>query len=165
MRCEHTDELPRVRQAIENLGRLAELFFERREQLAREIGLTVPQWHILEEIAGQNFMPSMFARERESSPAAVSRILRQVQDRGLVTVSISATDGRQRRYELTERGARVLERLRGFRQRAIEAVWLDLDPAEVSRFSRFSADLIERLEVYARGKETDDGKDTLRKSV
>jgi len=158
-----------VREAIEGLGRLAEMFLDRREQLARKGGLTVPQWQILEEIAGEHFMPSMFARRRESSPAAVSKILRQLQDRDLITVSISQNDGRQRDYELTVAGREALAAVRDARRRAIEGVWMDLDPEEVARFSEFSDLLVERLEAYARGdvrgdaggKEEDDGQESV----
>ena len=41
-------------------------------------------------------MPSLFARHRDSSPPAVSRIIRQLLRKRLITVSVSATDGRQR---------------------------------------------------------------------
>jgi DNA-binding MarR family transcriptional regulator len=154
-----------IREAIESLGRLAEMFLDRREQLAREGGLTVPQWQVLEEIAGENFMPSMFARRRESSPAAVSKILRQLLDRDLISVSISQNDGRQREYELTAAGRDALEAVRDARRRAIEGVWMDLDPDEVVRFSEFSDRLVERLEAYASGdarrKEENDGQESV----
>ena len=69
--------------AIEGLQRLAELFERRRAQLARRVGLSDPQWRVLEEIAREDFMPSLFARRRDAHPAAVSRTLRQLLDRGL----------------------------------------------------------------------------------
>jgi DNA-binding MarR family transcriptional regulator len=147
-----TAEEVAIREAIGNLGRLAEVFLDRREQLAREAGLSVPQWQVLEEIVEEHFMPSMFARKRESSPAAVSKILRQLLDKGLVSVAVSPNDGRQREYELTPEGREALERVREARRRAIEAVWLDLDPDEVGRFSVFSDRLIQRLEAYAVGR-------------
>src|SRR5688572_13926862 len=88
--------------SIEQLQRLADLFVQRREQLARAVGLTVQQWHVLEEISDEHFMPSMFARSRESSAAAVSKIIRQLLDKGLVAVAVDAKDGRVRRYTLTD---------------------------------------------------------------
>jgi len=138
-----------VLEAIARLQRLAELFHLRRGQLARECGLTEAQWRVLEEIATEHFMPSMFARTSESSPPAVSRLIRQLMDRDLVSVSVATTDGRQRRYALTATGRRLLARLRAARARAIDAVWMDLPSAQLDDFVRFSDVLIPRLEAYA----------------
>jgi DNA-binding MarR family transcriptional regulator len=142
-----------VHGAIGRLQRLAELFRQRRGQLARSAGLSEQQWRVLEEIATEHFMPSMFARGRESTAAAVSRIIRQLLDKGLIAVSVSKHDGRQRTYVLTARGTRTLESLRERRRRAIDTVWMDLDPDALAAFSRFSEDLIGRLETYARQQE------------
>lgn len=134
--------------AIESLQRLSDLFALRREQLAREVGLSISQWRVLDEIAQEEFMPSLFARQRDCSAAAVSKILRQLQDEGLVSVSVSPEDGRQRLYALTARGRRLLERVRRSRARAIESIWSDLDPRDLTRFTRFSRKLSTRLESY-----------------
>jgi len=96
---------PAVHRAIGQLQRLTELFGKRRVQLATGVGLTEQQWRVLEEIATEHFMPSMFARGRRSTAAAVSRIIRQLLDKQLVSVSVSRTDGRQRRYVLTAKGS------------------------------------------------------------
>jgi DNA-binding MarR family transcriptional regulator len=141
--------IPTVHRAIAQLQRLADLFGRRRAQLATEAGLSEQQWRVLERIATEHFMPSMFARDRKSSAAAVSRIIRQLLDKQLVSVSVSSTDGRQREYVLTAKGKRTLETLRAQRRRAIDAVWMDLDPKALEAFTRFSAELITRLEAYA----------------
>jgi DNA-binding MarR family transcriptional regulator len=91
----------------------------------------------------------MFARTSESSPPAVSRLIRQLMDRDLITVSVAAEDGRQRRYALTAAGRRLLDRLRAARARAIDTVWMDLPAGQVGAFVRFSDVLIPRLEAYA----------------
>lgn len=134
--------------AIEGLQLLADLFDQRREQIAREVGLTVPQWRVLDEISREDFMPSLFARRRACSPAAVSKTLRPLIDQGLVRVSVSREDRRQRIYELSARGRGVLERVRALRARAIEAIWSDLDAGELARFADFSQELGQRLESY-----------------
>jgi DNA-binding MarR family transcriptional regulator len=139
---------PDVLQAIASLQRLAELFAERRRQLAREANLTETQWRVLEEAEGEDFMPSMFARRRACTPAAVSRTLRQLLDRELLRVSIGASDGRQRVYRLTANGRRTLARLRESRARAIETVWEGFSPEQLLAFSRFASDLADRLEAY-----------------
>ena len=138
-----------VHEAIGRLQRLADLFHQRRTQLAQGAGLTEAQWEVLERIASEQFMPSLFARHRDSSPPAVSRIIRQLLRKRLITVSVSATDGRQRRYQLTARGRKTLDALRVLRRRAIDTVWMDLDPRALTAFTDFSGELISRLEAYA----------------
>ena len=141
----------RIRDAIEQFGALAEIFDRRRETLAREAGLTVEQWRALEAIATEHFMPSMFARGRKSSPAAVSKILRQLLEAGLVTVAVASGDLRQRSYALSARGRRTLARLRAARRAAIDAIWMDLPAPEVEAFERFARRLIAKIESYERG--------------
>ena len=70
-----------AQRAIASLQRLAEAFAERRRQLAAEAELTETQWRVLEGIGGEGFLPSMFARQRDVSAAAVSRTLRQLLER------------------------------------------------------------------------------------
>ena len=137
-----------VHEAIGRLQRLADLFHQRRTQLAQGAGLTEAQWEVLERIASEQFMPSLFARHRDSSPPAVSRIIRQLLRKRLITVSVSTTDGRQRRYQLTARGRKTLDTLRGLRRRAIDTIWMDLDPHALAAFTDFSGELITRLEAY-----------------
>jgi DNA-binding MarR family transcriptional regulator len=136
-------------EAIECLARLVELTQHRREQLAASVGLTDQQWGVLEEVATEHFMPSLFARRRESSPAAVSKILRQLVEKGLVLATIAKDDGRQRRYLLTAKGKRVMDRLRESREAAVQQVWLTLDREAVRSFTEFGRGLIVRLERYA----------------
>jgi len=141
--------------AVRGLQRLAEVFERRRQQLARQAGLTDAQWRVLEEIENDDFMPSLFARRSECTPAAVSRTLRQLQERKLIDVAISSRDARQRDYALSGLGERVLGRLRENRERALETVWSDLPSEEIERFGRFSAELADRLERYAASSDGD----------
>ena len=101
-----SNQTNRVHGAIACLQRLAGLLAERRAQIARSVELTEQQWAVLEEISTEHFMPSLFAKQRESSAAAVSKILRQLLAKGLVSVQLGEEDGRQRRYELTAKGKR-----------------------------------------------------------
>ncbi len=135
--------------AIEGLQRLAEVFDRRRQQLAHEVGLSDGQWRLLEEVATEHFMPSLFARRRRCTPAAVSRTLKQLLAADMIGVSISSKDARQRDYALTDRGRRALEHVQSSRERALDAVWRDLPRAELERFGSFSAALADRLELYA----------------
>ncbi len=140
---------PDTLDAIAALQRVAELFSERRLQLARESGITETQWRVLEEVDGESFMPSMFARRRSCAPSAVSRTLRQLLERDLVRVSIGETDSRQRVYRLTAKGRRALARLSARRRQAIEAVWAPMRRGDLRSFTRLANDLADRLEDYS----------------
>jgi DNA-binding MarR family transcriptional regulator len=161
-----TEDAPEhaAHRAIEVHGRLCAVYASRRQQLAQSVGLTEQQWEVLEEINTEHFMPSLFARRRESSAAAVSKIIRQLIDKGLVRVTVSRADGRQRNYVLSAGGKRAIAGLRDARQDAIEKVWLHVKPESLFEFSRVAEELAARLELYARGietKEKDDGKDAV----
>ena len=136
--------------AIACLQQLSELFSARREQLAATVDLTEHQWAVLEQTTSEHFMPSMFARSRQSSAAAVSKTLRQLIDKGLVSVAIDEKDGRQRHYELTPKGRRVMEQLRHSREAAVRDVWMKFEPQRLRAFTEFASELSERLEQYSR---------------
>ena len=135
--------------AIDCLRRLTDAFGRRRQQLAQSVGLTEHQWSVLEEISTEHFMPSMFAKSRESTAAAVSKVIRQLVDKGLVSVSLSKSDGRQRNYVLTPRGKKTMAALRANREVAIDRVWSGLAAEEVQRFVEFGNQLTTRLDEYA----------------
>jgi DNA-binding MarR family transcriptional regulator len=140
-------------EAIACLGRLTDAFQQRREQLALSVGLSDGQWGVMEEIAREHFMPSMFAKTRESSAAAVSKTLRQLLDKDLISVTLSKSDGRQRAYVLTAKGKRVMESLRQGRELAIEKIWLTLDRDGLENFAAFAQTLTLRLEQYGTRKQ------------
>ncbi len=152
-----SQQLPRevVYSAIEALQRLADSMERRRQQLAQRVGLSLRQWQVLEEISQPGFMPSLFARRRDSSPAGVSRVLRQLLDRGLVVASISGADARRREYSLTPAGAKRIAELRSARESAMEAVWDGLALGDVEHFVRFGGHLADRLEAYAEQQRPD----------
>jgi len=136
--------------AIACLRQLTELFTARREQLADAVDLTEHQWAVLEQTTSEHFMPSMFARSRQSSAAAVSKTLRQLIDKGLVSAAIDAKDGRQRHYALTSKGHRVMEQLRQNREAAVRDVWMTFEPKQLRAFTEFATELSSKLEVYSR---------------
>ena len=141
-----------VHLAISRLQQLTELFHRRRSQLASAAGITEQQWLVLEKISQEHFIPSLFARERDSSAAAVSKIIRQLVDKGFVDVALNREDARQREYTLTSRGKKLMTRLRALREQAIDSIWMQLDHAELKRFCRFGDKLIGAIESYE-GKE------------
>lgn len=135
--------------AVEVISRLAGLFAIRRRQLAERAGLTVQQWQALESVQLEHFMPSLFAAERDSSPAAVSKILRQLSDKGLIEAELSRVDGRQRNYSVTPAGRLCLDGLRAERKRAIERVWMQLSEQELAEFEAVGTKLGGLLERFA----------------
>jgi DNA-binding MarR family transcriptional regulator len=137
-----------IHQAIEALQRLSDLFNQRREQIALGARLSVRQWGLLEEIATDHFMPSLFAQHRSVTPAAVSKLVRSLLERDLIRSSIAEGDRRQRNYVLTSAGRRLLDRVRLTRQNAINEVWADLPATELRRFAQFGDKLGDRLESY-----------------
>ena len=161
-------QLAEIHAAIEVLGRLSSAFGDRRQQLAQSVGLTEHQWGVLEEISTEHFMPSMFARQRDSTPAAVSKTLRQLIDKGLVEVKLSKSDGRQRDYQLSRRGRRTMDELRDARALAIEQIWQKLDRDEIRRFTAFGNLLAQALTEHANtiSQERDEhGNDAVRESL
>jgi len=138
-----------IHAAIACLQRLTDIFQQRRVQLAQSVGLSEQQWAVLEEISSEHFMPSMFAKSRASSAAAVSKILRQLADKQLVRSKVDSDDGRQRRYELTAKGKATMATIRQKREQAINAVWVPLEVAHLETFTRIGEELTERLEAYA----------------
>ncbi len=138
----------RIDETIASLQGLVEIFEDRREALARSVGLSPTQWQVLEQVGRDDFMPSLFARRRDVSAAAVSRTLRQLLDLRLVDVQISPRDARQRLYRVTEKGRKALDEVHAERARAISAVWETLSDADLTRFGRLARALTERLHEY-----------------
>jgi DNA-binding MarR family transcriptional regulator len=135
-------------EAVAVLGRLSDAFRSRREALAASVGLTEGQWGLLEEISSESFMPSMFARSRVCSAAAVSKTLRQLREKGLAVTGLSAEDARRRDYELTAKGGELLATLRAEREAAIASIWESFDPKDLAAFAAFGNELASRLEAY-----------------
>ena len=95
-------------------------------------------------------MPSMFAKERESSPAAVSKILRQLADKRLIASALNDRDGRKRAYYLTDEGKRVMSALRSLREQAVDRIWMGMDEQLLNTFCDFGAQLVASIESYSR---------------
>ena len=131
--------------AIEQLQTLTHLFLKKRAALAKQVGLTEAQWRVLEEIQQVDFMPSMFAAKREYSKAAVSKLLRQLQEKKLIRLISDASDGRIRKYALTGSGEAALKALRLIREQAIEEIWVPLDSELLKKTIAFNQTLIDKL--------------------
>ncbi len=159
-------------QCVAVLGQLTALFEERRRQLAESVGLSVQQWQMLEEVQHEHFMPSLFAQQRASSAAAVSKILRQLTNKGLVVPNVSVLDGRKRNYQVTDLGQELLSQVRAQRKKAIDEVWMRLSYDELGQFAAVGATIVERLDRWAEDQRPNttkqgdrNGQDALRKGV
>jgi len=139
------DEL--IFEAIGQLQALSHIFIRKRADLAKQAGLTEAQWRLLDEIAQEAFMPSMFAAQRENSKAAVSKTLRQLTDAGLITVAIASGDARQRKYSLTPLAEKKLKQLKQLREAAIDEVWRPIDRKLLAQAVKFNEQLIMRLKA------------------
>jgi DNA-binding MarR family transcriptional regulator len=149
---EPSEDRTQALEAVRTLGRLATVFAERRRQLAESVGLTDQQWQALEEVQEEHFMPTLFAQKRETSAAAVSKILRQLTDKGLIVPRVSEHDGRQRSYTLTPKGQELLLQLQKEREAVIAKVWMTYPSPTLSEFSAFGNDLARRLEALLEPK-------------
>jgi DNA-binding MarR family transcriptional regulator len=67
----------------------------------------------------------------------------------LVVASIAQHDGRHRKYELTAKGKKSMDRLRELREEAIRQVWAQLPADDLKSFTRLNALLIEKIRAYA----------------
>ncbi len=140
-------------EAIELMRLLTAVFLKRRGQLAAKVGLTEQEWILLERMQTEHFMPSMFAKERDSSPAAVSKILRRLMEKKIIEAQLSNKDSRKREYCLTAEGKKVMSSLREMRERAIKNIWMTFDEKTLSTFCDFGSRLIESIELYSQKEE------------
>jgi len=134
--------------AINSLNKLFDIFQKRRAAIAAEVGLTDMQWQVLEEVSTVHFMPSLFATKRESSRAAVSKILKQLTGKGLLDVALNSKDGRVREYFLTREGENIMKKIRASREDAILKIWMNYSEKQLMDFCEFNEDLISSMESY-----------------
>ncbi|MBN2801802.1 MAG: MarR family transcriptional regulator [Deltaproteobacteria bacterium] len=134
--------------AINSLNRLFEIVQKRRAAIAAEVGLTDMQWQVLEEISTEHFMPSLFATKRKSSRAAVSKILKQLTDKGLLDVALNSQDARVREFFLTSDGENIMKKIRASREDAILEIWMNYSEQQLMDFCEFNEDLIGSMESY-----------------
>jgi DNA-binding MarR family transcriptional regulator len=88
----------------------------------------------------------------------VSKILRQLTDKGIIVAGISEKDARQRDYTVTPLGKKLLARVRKERQRAIDEVWRKFDDKRLALFQSVGGELALRLDAWAKANRS--GKST-----
>jgi DNA-binding MarR family transcriptional regulator len=109
------------------------------------MGLTAPLASALSVIVfGGPLSLGALARAEQVRPPTISRVVAQLERRGLVTREPDAEDGRVQRVRATAKGRRVLEAGRARRVASLAALLAPLAPADLVALER-SAQLIERL--------------------
>jgi DNA-binding MarR family transcriptional regulator len=109
------------------------------------MGLTAPLASALSVIVfGGPLSLGALARAEQVRPPTISRVVAQLERRGLVRREADAEDGRVQRVRATPKGRRVLEAGRARRVASLAALLAALAPAELAALER-SAQLIERL--------------------
>jgi DNA-binding MarR family transcriptional regulator len=109
------------------------------------MGLTAPLGSALSVIVfGGPLSLGALARAEQVRPPTISRVVAQLERRGLVRREADAEDGRVQRVRATPKGRRVLEAGRARRVASLAALLAALAPAELAALER-SAQLIERL--------------------
>jgi DNA-binding MarR family transcriptional regulator len=109
------------------------------------MGLTAPLGSALSVIVfGGPLSLGALARAEQVRPPTISRVVAQLERRGLVRREADAEDGRVQRVRATPKGRRVLEAGRARRVASLAALLAALAPADLAALER-SAQLIERL--------------------
>gem|GEM_PF-2293558 len=81
------------------------------ERCADRLGLTFPELLVLNELV-HTAHPTVVSRSTGIPPSTISRLLRSLEDRGLVERAVDAKDLRRFRVSLTRTGKRVVARSR-----------------------------------------------------
>jgi DNA-binding MarR family transcriptional regulator len=74
-------------------------------------GLAAPEYFCMRMLAQSPKSNAELAREAHVSPQAMNKVLRELQDRGLVTRPVTVSSGRSLPATLTRTGVAMLERL------------------------------------------------------
>src|SRR5690606_36577488 len=88
--------------------------------------------------------------------AAVSKILRQLEEEGLIEVDITLSpDARQKKFCLTKSGQASMSKLQRSRAAAVDEIWRGLDADSLQQFSETSREIAARMEAVARREALD----------
>jgi DNA-binding MarR family transcriptional regulator len=74
-------------------------------------GLAAPEYFCMRMLSQSPNSNAQLAREAHVSPQAMNKVIRQLQDRGLVTRPVTVSSGRSLPATLTRKGVTMLERL------------------------------------------------------
>lgn len=109
------------------------------------MGLTAPLASALSVVVfGGPISLGALARAEQVRPPTITRLVAQLERRGLVVRETDAKDGRVQRVRATAKGRKVLEAGRARRVASLTALIDALEPAQLATLER-AAELIERL--------------------
>ena len=99
----------RARRLLPNLQRSRDALLAYFRPIFFRHGLTDPQWRVLRALsAGASLTATETARRTFLLKPSLSRIVKDLSERGLITVSGSSEDGRQSLLSLAEPGAALI---------------------------------------------------------
>jgi len=111
------------------------------------VGLTQPQWRVMRALAaGMPLDVRTLAENCVLLQPSVSRLLKSLEDRGLIT-TVDGADGRRRLLTLTPKGQMLFDRVAV----VSEAVYRDLEAAYGREELQTLAHMLARLRVVAEG--------------
>jgi DNA-binding MarR family transcriptional regulator len=118
--------------------------------LVRAVGITANEYLTLmslSEAPGRELRMTDLANETALSPSRITRLVNELQARGLVTKRASAEDGRGNLASLTSDGLAKLGAAWGVHVSSVRALVFDhLDPATMSDAAQTLSDVAARLE-------------------
>jgi DNA-binding MarR family transcriptional regulator len=115
---------------------------------ARAQGLRVPEWRVLACLAdGDGAMITELARLALMEQSRMTRIVDQMQRRGLVARAADPADGRRVRVHLTPQGRALADSLVADARTHEAQVLAGLDPADAARIRPMLAAMLDRLDT------------------
>lgn len=118
------------------LPEVSKLLRRRFEDLAREHGLTLPQWRLLAELdRNGGVSQKSLASATDTDAMTVSGILDRLDKRGLVARIADPTDSRAKLVNLTDEGAALIAETRVLGGRLLEHALEGLGPEERETFA------------------------------
>lgn len=116
----------------------------------RKAGIRVPEWRVLACLVdGDGAMITELARLALMEQSRMTRIIDQMEARGLVRRGADAQDGRRVLVHLTDAGRALAERLVADARAHEAEVLAALDPADAARIRPLLSALLARLEAEA----------------
>ncbi|MER5183191.1 MarR family transcriptional regulator [Streptomyces sp. NPDC002896] len=133
---------------IGRINRCAALLQQAEDAPLRRAGLTRPEFDLLGALrrTGRDLTPGGLARETFSSGAAVTKRLKQLQERGLVERHGDARDRRVAHVTLTDTGRDLVDSVLPMQLGYEKDVLSGLDPTDQRELSARLGELLRRLE-------------------
>jgi len=145
-----------IENAAENLAKVHRAAYRSSQEFYDSLGITMPQAFVIGYIK-QNKDPKMtqIAEDSSVTTAAITGMIDRLGELGYVARKSDEHDRRVSRIVLTSKGLLLNEQIHQSRVRALERVFADLSPSDVSAYvatlEKFVS-LIEKKEVFVHGK-------------